>query len=67
MVVENSSGGGDSIGATIEELAAIRDAAAARGLDGRLAFCLDTAHLWGAGYDVSARRRWTACWPSSTA
>jgi len=53
LVVENSSGGGDSIGVTIEELAAIADAAAARRLDGRLAFCLDTAHLWGAGHDIS--------------
>jgi deoxyribonuclease-4 len=53
LVVENSSGGGDAIGVTIEDLAAIADAAAARGLDRRLAFCLDTAHLWGAGYDIS--------------
>jgi deoxyribonuclease-4 len=51
-VVENSSGGGDSIGVTIEELAAIAEAAARRGL-ARLGFCLDTAHLWGAGYDIS--------------
>jgi deoxyribonuclease-4 len=53
LVVENSSGGGDAIGVTIEELAAIGDAVAARGLDGHLGFCLDTAHLWGAGYDIS--------------
>jgi deoxyribonuclease-4 len=53
VVVENSSGGGDAIGVTIEELAAIGEAAAARGLDRRLGFCLDTAHLWGAGYDIS--------------
>jgi deoxyribonuclease-4 len=53
LVVENSSGGGDAIGVTIEDLAAIAEAAAARRLDGRLAFCLDTAHLWGAGYDIS--------------
>jgi len=51
-VVENSSGGGASIGVTIEELAAIAEAVARRGLD-RLGFCLDTAHLWGAGYDIS--------------
>ena len=29
------------------------EAAEARGLDGNLAICLDVAHLWGAGYDVS--------------
>jgi deoxyribonuclease-4 len=52
-VVENSSGGGDAIGVAIEDLAAVLDAAGRRGLDGRLRFCLDTAHLWGAGYDIS--------------
>ena len=54
VVLENSSGGGYAIGATIEELAVILDAAAARGLDGGLAVCLDAAHLWGAGYEVSS-------------
>jgi deoxyribonuclease-4 len=53
LVIENSSGGGDNLGATLEELTQILTAAGARGLDGRLAFCLDTAHLWGAGYDLS--------------
>ena len=52
VVLENSSGAGDAIGVTIEELAAILDAAAARGIDSRIGFCLDVAHLWGAGYDV---------------
>jgi deoxyribonuclease-4 len=51
LVLENSSGGGDLLGSRIEELAAILEGV---GPDGeRLAFCLDTAHLWGAGYDVS--------------
>ena len=54
VVLENSCGGGFAIGSTIEELAMILDAAGARSLDGRLAVCLDTAHLWGAGYDVSS-------------
>jgi deoxyribonuclease-4 len=51
LVLENSSGGGDLLGSRIEELALILsgvgDAA------DQLAFCLDTAHLWGAGYDIS--------------
>lgn len=51
LVLENSSGGGDLLGSRIEELAAILEGV---GRDSeRLAFCLDTAHLWGAGYDVS--------------
>ena len=55
VVLENSSGGGDSPSASRSRSwrpSARR--AAARGLDGRLAFCLDTAHLWGAGYDISS-------------
>jgi deoxyribonuclease-4 len=54
LVVENSSGGGDSIGVTIEELALVWQAISARGLNGLARFCLDTAHLWGAGYDISS-------------
>ena len=53
VVLENSAGGGAGIGSTIEELAMVLDSAGERGLDGRLAVCLDSAHLWGAGYDVS--------------
>lgn len=51
LVLENSSGGGDLLGSRIEELAAILEGVGPIGE--RLAFCLDTAHLWGAGYDVS--------------
>ncbi|CAN5833865.1 deoxyribonuclease IV [soil metagenome] len=51
LVLENSAGGGDGVGASIEELARILQGV--RGDTSRLAFCLDTAHLWGAGYDVS--------------
>ena len=54
IVLENSSGGGFTIGATIEELAMVLDAAEARGIGDRLGVCLDSAHLWGADYDVSA-------------
>jgi len=55
LVLENSAGTGDGIGATIEDLADIVDAAAADGLPlERLGICLDTAHLWGAGYDISS-------------
>ena len=51
LVLENSSGGGDLLGSSVEELAAILEGVGAEGA--RLAFCLDTAHLWGAGYDIS--------------
>jgi deoxyribonuclease-4 len=52
LVLENSAGGGDNLGSTIEELAAILSRVPA-GEVSQLAFCLDAAHLWGAGYDVS--------------
>jgi len=52
LLLENSSGGGDNIGSRIEELAEIL-ANVESGVAERLGFCLDTAHLWGAGYDVS--------------
>jgi len=54
VVLENSAGGGFGIGATVDELAAILEATAARGVDtSRIGFCLDTAHLWGAGLQIS--------------
>jgi len=51
LALENASGGGDLLGSRIEELARILDGVEAQ-VD-RFGFCLDTAHLWGAGYDVS--------------
>jgi deoxyribonuclease-4 len=54
LVLENSAGGGDGIGLSVDELERILEAAAARGVPGeRLGVCLDTAHLWGAGHDVA--------------
>jgi deoxyribonuclease-4 len=53
VVLENSSGGGFAVGARLEDLAAVQDAAGARGIGDGIGFCLDSAHLWGAGYDVS--------------
>ena len=54
LVLENSSGGGDMLGSRLEELVTILEAVGPLAGTDRLAFCLDTAHLWGAGYDVSA-------------
>jgi deoxyribonuclease IV len=53
LSLENSAGGGSSIGVTLEELAAIADAAAAHAVaEERLAFCIDSAHAWGAGVEL---------------
>lgn len=51
LVLENSSGGGDLLGSRLEDLARILDGVGADA--DRFGFCLDTAHLWGAGYDIS--------------
>jgi deoxyribonuclease-4 len=53
LTIENGSGTGFGLGTTAEQLAAIDVALANLGVDAaRTAFCLDTAHLWGAGYPV---------------
>jgi deoxyribonuclease IV len=54
LVLENSAGGGGGIGTTVPELGAVLESVAAHGADaGRVRLCLDTAHLWGAGHDIS--------------
>lgn len=54
IVFENSAGGGFGLGADLDELAAIAEVLHAVGVpDDRIGFCLDTAHAWGAGYDLS--------------
>lgn len=54
LVLENSAGGGFGLGTSVSELADIADAIAAHGIPARrVGFCLDTAHAWGAGIDLS--------------
>ncbi len=51
LVIENSAGAGQLCGGALEELGAF-----ARALDTpQLAFCLDTAHSWAAGYAIDTR------------
>jgi len=52
LLLENSAGSGDSMGALFEEIRRILDCMA--GWSGRVGICLDTAHAWGAGYDLSS-------------
>jgi deoxyribonuclease-4 len=55
LVLENSPGSGDGIGSTLEDLADILEAIAGAGVDPqRIGFCLDTAHLWAAGYELDS-------------
>jgi deoxyribonuclease-4 len=54
LLLENSSGGGWGLGVSVLELAQIAEAIDGRGVSrDRLGFCLDTAHAWGAGIDLS--------------
>lgn len=50
LLVETMAGQGSEIGGTFEQIAAILDAA---GGDARLGVCLDTCHVFAAGYDIA--------------
>lgn len=49
MLLENSSGQKNSIGSKMDELTAIYDAIGSK----RIGFCLDTCHVYAAGYDIT--------------
>ncbi len=54
VVLENAAGSGYGLGSDLTELAAIAEAVDAQGVrSGRVGFCLDTAHAWGAGIDLA--------------
>lgn len=53
LVLEDSAGQGDTVGVSIAEIGTIIAAAERYGADPtRIGVCLDTAHLWGAGFDL---------------
>jgi deoxyribonuclease-4 len=52
LLLENDVGAGNSLGSRFEQLAAILRLLPQ--YQDRLGVCLDTAHLWGAGYDISS-------------
>jgi deoxyribonuclease IV len=51
VLIEGTAGTGTALGATFEELARLVGAVAERQGD-RVGLCLDTCHLWAAGYDL---------------
>ena len=53
LVVETTAGQGSSLGWRFEQVAAIRDAVPAK-LRRRVAVCVDTCHVFAAGYDISS-------------
>jgi deoxyribonuclease-4 len=52
IVLENTAGAGDTIGRTVDELGALLGGARH---PERLGVCLDTCHLFAAGYDIRRR------------
>lgn len=50
LLLENDTGGGGKIGYAFENLAAVLDQLPDH--RDQLGVCLDTAHLWGAGFDI---------------
>lgn len=56
LCLENTAGGGSTIGRTFEELADLREMILARGVPAeRVGFCIDSCHALAGGYDVTSR------------
>jgi deoxyribonuclease-4 len=55
LLLENTAGGGATIGRTFEELRTLRDLVAPR-LPFAVGFCLDTCHLYASGFDVASEK-----------
>lgn len=55
LLLENTAGGGSTIGRTLEELKTLREMAAPR-LPFPVGFCLDTCHLYASGFDVASEK-----------
>lgn len=52
LLLENTAGGGATLGRAFSELAAIREAILEK-TDAPIGYCLDTAHMFAAGFDIS--------------
>lgn len=53
LLLENTAGGGSTMGRTLEELRLLRELASAR-VPCPVGYCLDTCHLYASGYDVAS-------------
>ncbi|MBQ6457471.1 MAG: deoxyribonuclease IV [Kiritimatiellae bacterium] len=54
VLLETMAGKGSEVGRSFEELRKIIDRTEAAVPDARLGVCLDTCHVWDAGYDIAA-------------
>jgi deoxyribonuclease-4 len=59
LVLETVAGQGTTLGRTFAELAAILDGLAQ---PERFGICVDTAHVFAAGYDIATEDGWEAAW-----
>jgi len=57
VLLEATTGAGSVLGGTFEELAAIRSLCH---FPARVGFCIDTCHIYAAGYDIRSREGYTA-------
>ncbi len=58
VLLETAAGQGSAVGRTFEELAEMRAGVPKRQRE-RVAFCLDTCHIFAAGYDISTAKGYT--------
>ncbi len=59
VLLENTAGQGSQLGHTFEQLAAIKKGITHKK---RIGFCIDTCHLWAAGYDISTKKSYDQVW-----
>jgi deoxyribonuclease IV len=57
VLLETTTGAGSVLGGTFEELAAIRSLCH---FPARVGYCIDTCHIYGAGYDIRSREGYAA-------
>ncbi len=54
LLLENTAGSGNTLGSSFGELSRIRDRVSKKT---RVAYCMDTAHAFAAGYDLSVEKK----------
>ena len=59
ILLETSAGQGSSVGTTLQELKRIRDQVDEKQ---RIGYCVDTCHIFAAGYDISTKKGYDDFW-----
>lgn len=61
VLLETAAGQGTNVGSTFEEIRAVYDACDTSAQK-RVGVCLDTCHIFSAGYDISTTEQYTKMW-----